>query len=164
MPRPGREQEHTHDRKSLVGSSDPNQLLNSRIYTVEFPNGGIGEYATNVIAESLYSNADEDGFDGLLVGIISHRKFENAIPVEKGSVEYNGTRKKVITTRGWELRIRWTDGSTSWILLKELKESVRGSRIHNREQIDKRTCICMVGPTYLKKQKQKQNNIKGNIQ
>ena len=114
----------THDGKSLIGSHNPNPLLDSRIYTVEFPDGGTGEFTTNIIAESLYSNIDEEGYDsGLMEGIISHRKLEDAIPIDKGYVEYNGMKRRVITTKGWELRIRWNDGSTSWIPLKELKHT-----------------------------------------
>ena len=97
-----------------MGLTNPNPLLDSRIYSVEFPDGGTGEFTTNIIAESLYSNIDEDGFDvGLLDGIISHRKSENAIPLEKGMFEQNSIKRKIITTQGWDLRIRWKDGSAS---------------------------------------------------
>ena len=37
--------------------------------------------------------------------------------------EQNGIKRKIITTKGWDLRIRWKDESTSWIPLKELKSS-----------------------------------------
>ena len=72
----------------LVGRGNANPLLDTRLYHVEFPDGGIGEFTTNVIPESLYSNIDEEGYDlGLLDGIISHRKLENAVPKEKGWYE-----------------------------------------------------------------------------
>ena len=131
LPRSGKKHEatvisrkRTQDDKALIGLPNSNPLLDSRIYTVEFPDGGTGEYATNVIAESIYSNVDDEGFDlGLIDGIIAHRKLDNAIPVDKGHVEHNGIKKRVITTKGWDLRVRWKDGSTSWIPLKELKAS-----------------------------------------
>ena len=70
LPRFGKEQEatiisrkRTHDGKALVGLPNSNPLLDSRINTVEFPDGGTGEYATNMIAESIYSNVDDEGFD-----------------------------------------------------------------------------------------------------
>ena len=34
-----------------------------------------------------------------------------------------GQRTKKRTTRGWELEVEWRDGSTTWIPLKELKET-----------------------------------------
>ena len=114
----------TSDGKMLIGKGNDNPLLDTRLYHVEFPDGGIGEFTTNVIAESLYSNIDEEGYDlGLLDGIISHRKLDNAISIERGWHEQNGTRKRVVTTRGWEVRIKWKDGSTSWLPLKEVKSS-----------------------------------------
>lgn len=114
----------TNDGKSLVGTGDTNPLLDSRLYTVEFPDGGIGEFTTNLIAESLYSNIDEEGYDlGLLDGIIGHRKLDSAIPIEKGWYENNGAKKRVVTTRGWDIQILWKDGSTSWLPLCEIKSS-----------------------------------------
>ena len=35
----------------------------------------------------------------------------------------NGRRIKKKTTSGWDLEIEWKDGSTSWVTLKELKET-----------------------------------------
>ena len=34
-------------------------LLGTRIYNVEFPDGGVAEYSTNVIIESLIENSNE---------------------------------------------------------------------------------------------------------
>jgi hypothetical protein len=38
-------------------------------------------------------------------------------------VNKNGSKKPKTTTRGWELLIVWKDGSSSWVILKDLKES-----------------------------------------
>ena len=45
----------------IIGEYDPNPLLNTSIYNVEFPDGEIKEYAANVIAENLYSQVDIHG-------------------------------------------------------------------------------------------------------
>ena len=112
------------DGKMLVGTQDSNPLLDTRLYHVEFPDGGVGEFTTNAIAESLYYNINEDGYDlGLLDGIISHQKLENAMSSENGWYENNGVKRRVVTTKGWEIRIRWKDGSTSWLPLREVKAS-----------------------------------------
>ena len=90
----------------LIGTENANPLLHSRVYVVEFPDGGIGEFTTNSIAKFIYSNIDEEGYDlGILEGIIGHRKLDNAVSGEKGWYENNGVKKRVITTRGWEMRI-----------------------------------------------------------
>ena len=131
LPQHGRLQEatitsrkRTRDGKMLAGQQHPNPLLDSRIYNVEFPDGGVGEFTTNTIAESLYSSIDDEGYNyGLIEGIIAHRKTPEAIEKENGYYENDRGRKRVITTKGWDIRIKWTDGSTSWLPLKEVKES-----------------------------------------
>ena len=78
-----------------------NPLLDTRLYEVEFPDGGICEYTANIIAESIYSNVDEEGAPYILVdGIIGHHFNNDAIPSEKGYVTGNNSRKRVITTKG----------------------------------------------------------------
>ena len=34
----------------------------------------------------------------------------------------SGIKKRIITTAGWDLKVEWEDGSSSWIPLKVLKE------------------------------------------
>ncbi len=59
---------------TAIGTSNPNPILDTRIFEVEFPDGHVDAYTTNVIAESLYSNVDDDGFNtGLLEEIIDHK-------------------------------------------------------------------------------------------
>jgi len=76
------------------------------------------------MAESLYSNLDNEGYNySLIDGIISHRSTPEAVKKEDGYYEQSGVRRKVITTKGWDIRIKWTDRSNSWLPLKEVKES-----------------------------------------
>ena len=131
LPQFGRIQEaivksrkRSHDGKTLLGQPNSNPLLDSRIYQVEFPDGGIGEFTTNIIAESLISNLDVGGYDtGLMEGIISHRKMDSAVSKSDGYIIHNGVKRKVITTKGWDMQIKWKDGSTSWVPLKDVKLS-----------------------------------------
>ena len=114
----------TADGKLLVGKENNNPILDTCVYEVQFPDGGILEYNTNIIAESLYSLCDDDGYQySLLKGIIDHRKTDEAISKEDGYVLVNGIRRKRISTIGWELQVTWEDRSTSWTTLKDLKES-----------------------------------------
>ena len=46
---------------SLVGTKKSNPILDSRIYEVEYPDGSIVGYSTNVITECLYSKTDDYG-------------------------------------------------------------------------------------------------------
>ena len=49
------------DRRT-TGSYNNNPILNTVVYDVESPDGSSREYSTNVIAENMISQVDEDGF------------------------------------------------------------------------------------------------------
>ena len=114
----------TADGTQLVGKENSNPILDTRVYVVSFPDGSQDEYTANMIAESLYSSVDNDGRSySLIVGIIDHRKSDEAVPKDKAFVEINGRRKRVHTTKGWDMLVKWKDDSQSWIPLKDVKES-----------------------------------------
>ena len=93
----------TSDGKMLIGRQNNNPTLDSRIYVTEFDDGGIAEYTTNVLAESIYSNIDEDGMQyAILDGILGHRKTDDAVERNDGFIESNGVRRRVVTTKGWD--------------------------------------------------------------
>ena len=65
----------TADGNLLQGKENTNPILDTRVYEVQFPDGGIAEYTTNIIAESLYSSCDDNGQQySLLKGIFYHKK------------------------------------------------------------------------------------------
>ena len=110
---------------SLVGTANPNRTLDTRIYEVEFPDGTYSEYATNVLLENLYSHIDDDGYHNMTMkGIVDHQVLENAVPIERGFYEdSHGIKRRVITTKGWNIKVEWSDGTTSWVPLSLVKES-----------------------------------------
>ena len=98
--------------------------MDTRVYTVQFPDGSKDEYTANMIAESLYSNVDEEGNTlSMISGIIGHHKDESAVTSDQSMIELNGRKKRRITTKGWDMLVQWTDGSQSWIPLKDVKGS-----------------------------------------
>jgi hypothetical protein len=92
---------------------------------VESPDGRIAEYSANVIAENLYSTVDDDGYNfDYLYEIVGHRKDETAVSKENGFVaSKSNVKKRVITTKGWNLKVQWENGEQSWIKLKDIKEA-----------------------------------------
>ena len=78
-----------------------------------------------IIAENLYSQVDEEGRSySILKEIVHHRKNSCAIEKSDGWITTrSGTKRRKTTTTGWDLEVEWKDGSTSWVPLKELKES-----------------------------------------
>ena len=107
-----------------IGTKNDNPILDSRIYELELPDGRNEEYSVNVLAENHFNMADEQGWDaGLLEEIIDICKNNViAVKVQDGFREMlNGEKVPVITTKGWDVKVRWTDKSTDWIPLTEIK-------------------------------------------
>jgi len=109
---------------NLIGRSNINPVLDSSVYEVEFPDGEVEAYATNVIAENMYSQVDSEGHHQLVMEeIVDHKKDGSAVAKDDAQVEVNGRTSLRRTTKGWKLCVQWKDGSTSWVALKDLKES-----------------------------------------
>ena len=96
-----------------------------RIYNVKFADGHYEQYSTNILAEALASQYDNDGFDtGFISEISGYRKHSNSIPRSQGFfLSNNGNRTPVVTTKGWDHRVTWKDGSSTWVPLSVLKNA-----------------------------------------
>jgi Reverse transcriptase (RNA-dependent DNA polymerase) len=108
----------------LIGKSHPNPILDTSLYEVEFEDGLTGTYAANIIAENIFEQVDDDGQPHVLFdSIVDHKKTSEALAKEDNSVGVGGTNRFIRTTKGWKLCVQWKDHSTSWVPLKDLKES-----------------------------------------
>jgi len=120
----GRKRDHDGE---LIGKTNDNLILNTAVYNVETPDGMIHEYTANTIAEHLWDQVDDSGWDySLMYEIVDHRMDPDvAIPKSKGYVEIalGGARHRVVTTKGWDFKVKWETGETSWVPLKDIKES-----------------------------------------
>lgn len=110
---------------NLIGTRNPNPILDTRLYEVEYPDGSTEAVTANLIAENLYAQVDEEGRSFAILGdIVDHRTNGHALSKDDGfEISSNGQRRPRRTTRGWELQVEWKDGSTDWVPLKDLKES-----------------------------------------
>ena len=108
-----------------IGEYDPNPMINTRVYDVMFPDGEVQQYSANVIAQSLYDSADEDGYQyQFLDEIIGHKKLKDVLNKSEGYVvSNNGQRKRVKSTKGWQIQVQWKDGLRSWVPMVDVKES-----------------------------------------
>ena len=108
-----------------IGKPNKHKMLDSREYEVEFINGEIENFTANIIAENLLAQVDQEGHRQLLIDeITDYRILQDAIPKSEGTFKtHHGATRKKKTTRGWELFVRWKDGSTDWVALKDLKDS-----------------------------------------
>jgi hypothetical protein len=68
-----------------VGRSHSNPLLHMREYEVEFQDGATDTYTANIIAESMYSQVDEDGNSYSLISeIVDHKSDGIAVRTDDG--------------------------------------------------------------------------------
>eukprot|EP00536_Pseudo-nitzschia_multiseries_P010185 jgi/Psemu1/25290/gm1.25290_g len=102
----------------LVGERNNNALLDSRSYKVSMPDGSIKIYTANMLANSIYSSVDDEGWMYCLLDkIINFEKDEEALTIAQATytTKSRQTRTKP-TTKGWE------DGSKSWAKLSDMKK------------------------------------------
>ena len=90
------------DNGSSIGQYNSNSMLNTKIYDVIFPDGVVQQYAANVIAESLYENADDGGKRYQYMDeIVGNNKLDSAVKKEDGFIiNKNGQKKNKATIKG----------------------------------------------------------------
>jgi hypothetical protein len=72
----------------------------------------------------MYTQINTEGKQyRFFVGIINHRKNSKAIDKAYQYSVMHGKQAKKRTTAGWQFEVEWKDGTTSWLPLKELKET-----------------------------------------
>jgi Reverse transcriptase (RNA-dependent DNA polymerase) len=110
---------------NYIGRKHNNPLLDSRIFTVRFPDGEEKDISYNILAEYLFSQVDSEGNQyRIFREIINHRKGKSALDkADQYRIASNGRRTMKHTTAGWDFEVEWKDGSTSWLPLKDLKET-----------------------------------------
>ena len=98
----------------MTGTYHDNPFLNTITYGVEFPDGQVKEYGTNIIVENMLTQVDSDGYSlSLMDSIIDHqRDSSQAIPIEDKHITTKSGQKRLRkTTKGWKLLIKWKDKS-----------------------------------------------------
>ena len=105
--------------------ANENPILDTKMYEVEYLNEERMSLAANNIAENLFTQIDNEGNRQVLMDeIIGHRSNEHAEKQQDAFITTKmGTKRRRETTKGWELLIRWKDGGTDWVALKDIKES-----------------------------------------
>ena len=110
---------------SQMGTYDDIPALNTIMYEVEFDDGMVKEYGATAIAENILTQVDDDGFSTPALKAIVDWKKDPAVAVAKRDqyVQSHSGRRLKKTTKGWMLKVLWSDGTHTWIDLKFMKES-----------------------------------------
>ena len=99
-------------------------ILHNIQYEVILPDGEVNTYTANTISDKLYSNVDSEGHEILyLAEILDHSSDGSVIYKDESHTTSNGRKIPENTTIGWKILCKWKDSSTSWVLLKNIKES-----------------------------------------
>ena len=108
-----------------IGTAHDNPILDSRMYEVEYQDGHKLAMAANAIAQNLFAQVDAEGNRHVLFDeIIDHRTDGKEVKQQDAFLTTrSGTRQCRETTIGWEILVQWKDQSTSWIALKDMKDS-----------------------------------------
>jgi hypothetical protein len=105
-----------HDGKQHVPDwtplriADRNPILDTRKYEVT------ESYATNLIAENLYSQVNAERHETLFLDYFLEHKKDSSVVFynDQYTCSYNRNRIRRITPQGWKSLIQWKEGSTSW--------------------------------------------------
>ena len=108
-----------------IGTANQNPLLDTRMYEVELADEEKASLAANYIVENIFEQLDDKGNHQVLMNeIIDYRTNWTELKQQDAFITTKtGTKRRRETTKGWELLIDWTDGSTNSESLKDIKES-----------------------------------------
>jgi hypothetical protein len=107
-----------------IGRAHQNPILDTRVFEVEFLDGETAAMTANAIAENLFAQVDQEGHRLLLMDeIIDHRRGPDAVSQADAFITSPSGPKRKKTTKGWDLLIKWKDGSETWTPMKDMKES-----------------------------------------
>ena len=95
-----------------MGSNDPNSFLNTLTYDVEFSDGEIKERSSNVTAENMHSQADEDSQNMKTLDSVANCRKERNTVDKAGMCLSTKNGKKCLrhTPSGLSLLIIWKNG------------------------------------------------------
>ena len=92
-----------------VGHAHNNPFFDTSEYDIEFKDGSVDMYTSNVISERKIAQVDDEGNQYQLMNkITDHRKYNTDIPISDGMTHgHNGNETPKITTCGWDLLVEW---------------------------------------------------------
>jgi hypothetical protein len=108
-----------------VSRAHKNPILDTRQFTIEFPDGEQQDVSYNILVEHLFSQVNSEGNQyRIFKAIVGHRRKKDAVDkADQYNIRSDGRRIRKKTLRGWDMEVEWADGSTSFLPLKTVKDS-----------------------------------------
>ena len=90
---------------------------------VEYADDKKSAFSANLIAENMSAHIDKEGNHHVLMDKISDHRFnEVAVKSQDTFVTTSScTKQRRQTTQEFSMCIKWRDGNTTWLVLKDLK-------------------------------------------
>ena len=106
----------TDSLERSIGRYNEIPILDTRVYEVTFPDGISKEYSANIIAGNIYIQVNSVvNYSKAIHMIIDHMRDD--------SILNNMKENKKYTTKGWNFYVKWKESTSTWIPLKDMKES-----------------------------------------
>jgi hypothetical protein len=132
-----------------VGRASDNLITDTRVFEVEYLDGHTTTMSANTIAECMFAQVDHEGGRLLLLDEkIDHRSNKDAVKQADAFINApSGRTRRRHTTKGWELLMKWKDGSEAWVPLNDAKESfpVQVAKYAVQARIQEERAFCLVG-------------------
>ena len=95
------------------------------MYEVEYQVGHKAALAANIISENLFAQVDEEGKHSVLFDdIVYVRTYGTQVLQQDKFVNISSRKQRRVTKiKGWEVNLKWKDGSTTWNKLKDIKDA-----------------------------------------
>ena len=93
---------------------------------MEYPDERVEEYSVNKILEKMVEQVDSNDWNASLLDEILGVQKDNITSIKQGPDAFttvNCRKRPVITTKGWDVQVKWMDGSISWHPLALVKRS-----------------------------------------
>ncbi len=116
---------HHNVRRRTHDKSHCNPLLDTCQYEIKLEDGTTDRCFANSIAENLSSQVDSEECEFLVMKeICNHQTNQKALKAADGyTISMNGNKVPKHTITGWKLLVEFNDNTTTWIPLKDLKDS-----------------------------------------
>ena len=108
-----------------IGVANENPIMDSIMYEVKYRDGYVAAMASNVIAENLFSQVNQEVNIFLIVDSIIDTRTNGTQILQQDAfvITKSGNKRRKNTTKGWEVCIQWKYGSTIRNKLKYIKDS-----------------------------------------
>ena len=132
LDRGGEQPEYARVKKRLkdnqgrpIGIASDNPIIDTRMYEVKYQDGHMAALTGNLIAENIFAQVDEEGNRSVLFDEIVDVRTDGTQVLQQDAFRTtsSGTQRRVITTKGWEVNLKWKDRSTTRNKLKDIKDS-----------------------------------------